>query len=64
MPMFDRGIATENCSAGLRGNGAQAHGGYPAADRRAAEDHDYEEAQLDAEQALLLANVAPADDED
>ena len=28
------------------------------------EEHDYEEAQLDAEQALLLANVAPADDED
>ncbi len=28
------------------------------------EEHDYEEAQLDAEQALLLANVAPPDDED
>jgi len=85
MPTFDRGIATENYSAGLRGNGALAHGGYrfalrnfldlhfvppaPAADiqqRIAArlEEHDYEEAQLDAEQALLLANVAPPDDED
>jgi hypothetical protein len=28
------------------------------------EEHDYEEAQLDAEQALLLANCAPSDNED